>query len=149
MLLVIFLSKQQIFSPGLLTRLVLIMSVAEDGGGGEEDGRLGGGKSNYFPLLLFFAPNLFSLVCCLLSGQGGGFLCLWSLICRVWKEFIIWFIVNLFLIWLWQQQQPLVWRHKRCCIFLLYPIHRDWKLRLAVLLVFSPTSCCLNFEDSL
>lgn len=34
MLLVIFLSKQQIFSPGLLTRPVLIMSVAEDGGEG-------------------------------------------------------------------------------------------------------------------
>lgn len=66
MLLVIFLSKQQIFSPGLLTRPVLIMSVAEDGG--EEEKRL---KDGGREVQLFFSPSFsfspqtfFSPMCC-------------------------------------------------------------------------------------
>lgn len=53
-----FLCKQQIFSPGLLTRTVLIMSVSEDENGG-------GRETNYFSFLLalfLFAPNLFFLI---------------------------------------------------------------------------------------
>lgn len=50
MLLVIFLSKQQIFSPGLLTRPVLIMSVLKKGGR-----RMDGGRE----VQLFFSPSLF------------------------------------------------------------------------------------------
>lgn len=52
-----FLCKQQIFSPGLLTRPVLITSVAENGGGW-----MGGGAPIIFlsfSLSFFFAPNLF------------------------------------------------------------------------------------------
>lgn len=71
----LFLSKQQIFSPGLLTRLVLIVSVAEDWGVGRGvgvygDGRMGEGRSNYFSLLLFFCPKPFFTH--MLLGEGGG-----------------------------------------------------------------------------
>lgn len=55
MLPVIFLCKQQIFSPGLVTRPTLIMSVAKNEGGGWE------GRPIIFLSfsLSLFSPNLF------------------------------------------------------------------------------------------
>lgn len=53
-----FLCKQQIFSPGLLTRPVLIMSVSEDKNGG-------GRETNYFSFLLalfLFCPKPFFFI---------------------------------------------------------------------------------------
>lgn len=67
-----FLSKQQIFSPGLLTRPVLIMSVAENGVGVKW--KDGGMEVQLFSLLFYFAANLFLPMYCRLLGQGGGFL---------------------------------------------------------------------------
>lgn len=51
-----FLSKQQIFSPGLLTRPVLIMSVAENWGGGEMEGWGDGGPIIFSPFLFCRKP---------------------------------------------------------------------------------------------
>lgn len=58
-----FLSKQQIFSPGLLTRPVLIISVDEAGWG------VGSEVQLFFSAFLF-ASNLFYCPCAAASCQG-------------------------------------------------------------------------------
>lgn len=83
MLLVIFLSKQQIFSPGLLTRPVLIMSVAEDWGR---------------EVQLFSSPSLFCpkpfFTHVLLAVRARRWISVFVELYCVWKDFIIWFIIN-------------------------------------------------------
>lgn len=63
-----FLCKQQIFSPGLLTGPVLIMTVAGDGG------CVGGERPIIFlsfSLSFFFCPKPFFHSCCYLSEEGS------------------------------------------------------------------------------